>query len=291
MKVSAFTFLRNGQRLGYPFVESIRSILPIVDEFVLALGPCDDDTENMVRAIGDPKIRIIPTQWNERMRGDYSVGGFVYGQQKSIALFNCTGDWAFYLEADEVVHENDLPQIRAAMEKHLGDERVEALAFDYLHFYGNANTYAWSPGWYRSEVRIIRNTIPAWSSEALFFNILDSHKKARYPRAAHTGATIYHYGWVRSEAQMNLKSASVQKYWNNSPPAVLDYTQADSAGLKLFSGSHPRVVRDWLPPADGIFQVDPNHKLTAREKKHRRMLKLEQWFGFQFSKKHYRLVR
>ena len=141
MKVSGFTFLRNGQKLGYPFVASIRSILPIVDEFVIALGPCDDDTEKMLREIGDPKIRIIPTQWNERIQPDYSVKGFVYGQQKSIALFNCTGDWAFYLEADEVVHENDLPKIRAAMEKYLNDERVEALAFDYLHFYGNANTY------------------------------------------------------------------------------------------------------------------------------------------------------
>ena len=100
MKVSGFTFLRNGQKLGYPFVASICSLLPLVDEFVIALGPCDDDTEKMVRAIGDPKIRIIPTTWNEKMRGDYSVGGFVYGQQKSIALFNCTGDWAFYLEAD-----------------------------------------------------------------------------------------------------------------------------------------------------------------------------------------------
>ncbi len=98
------------------------------------------------------------------------------------------------------------------------DERVEALAFDYLHFYGNKNTIAWSPGWYRSEVRIIRNTIPAWSSEALFFNVVDGHKKSRYPRAAHTGATIFHYGWVRSEAQMNLKSASVQKYWDDSKP-------------------------------------------------------------------------
>ena len=68
MKVSGFTFLRNGQKLGYPFVESIRSILPIVDEFVVALGPCDDDTEKMLRAIGDPKIRIIPTQWNERIQ-------------------------------------------------------------------------------------------------------------------------------------------------------------------------------------------------------------------------------
>src|ERR1700721_2471257 len=129
MKISGFTFLRNGQKLGYPFVASIRSILPIGDEFVIALGPSEDDTEKMLRDIGDSKIRIIPTQWNEKIRPDYSVKGFVYGQQKSIALFNCTGDWAFYLEADEVLHEDDLPRIRAAMEKHLDDERGEALAF------------------------------------------------------------------------------------------------------------------------------------------------------------------
>ena len=291
MKVSGFTFLRNGQKLGYPFVASIRSILPIVDEFVVALGPCDDDTEKMLRDIGDPKIRIIPTQWNERIQPDYSVKGFVYGQQKSIALFNCTGDWAFYLEADEVVHENDLPKIRAAMERHLNDPRVEALVFDYLHFYGNANTYVWSPGWYRSEARIIRNTIPAWSSEALFFNVVTGHKQSRYPRAAHTGATIYHYGWVRSEAQMNLKSAAVHKYWDDKPAAAVDYSKIDPATLKLFTGTHPKVVQDWLPKADGLFQTDPNHQLTSREKKHRFMLRLEQWLGIRFNKKHYRLVR
>ena len=291
MKVSGFTFLRNGQKLGYPFVASIRSLLPVVDEFIVALGPCDDDTEKQLRAIGDPKIRIIPTQWNERIRPDYSVKGFVYGQQKSIALSNCTGDWAFYLEADEVIHENDLPKIRAGMEKHLNDERVEALAFDYLHFYGNANTWVWSPGWYRSEVRIIRNTIPTWSSEALFFNVVVGHKKSRYPRAAHTGATIYHYGWVRSEAQMNLKTAATHQFWDDQSLPAMDYTNIDPAVLKLFTGTHPRVVRDWLPQADGIFRADPNHQLSAREKKHRRMLKLEKWFGLKFNKKHYRLVR
>ena len=291
MKVSGFTFLRNGQRLGYPFVASIRSVLPLVDEFVIALGPCDDDTEKMLRDLGESKIRIVPTQWNERLRNDYSVKGFVFGQQKSIALFNCTGDWAFYLEADEVLHENDLPKIRAAMEKHLDNERVEALAFDYLHFYGNKNTIAWSPGWYRSEVRIIRNTIPAWSSESLFFNVVVGHKKSRHPRAAHTGATIFHYGWVRSEAQMNLKSASVLKFWNNRALETVDYSKIDAGVLKLFTGKHPRVIQDWLPKAEGIFQADPNHQLTAREKKHRRMMKLENLLGVQFSKKHYRLVR
>ncbi|MGA2802032.1 MAG: glycosyltransferase [Verrucomicrobiota bacterium] len=291
MKVSGFTFLRNGQKLGYPFVESTRSILPIVDEFVVALGPCDDDTEKVLRAIGDPKIRIIPTQWNERIRSDYSVKGFVFGQQKSIALFNCTGDWAFYLEADEVVHENDLSKIRAAMEKHLNDERVEALAFDYLHFYGNANTYAWSPGWYRSEVRIIRNTIPAWSSESLFFNVVTGHKKSRYPRAAQTYAMIYHYGWMRSETQMNLKAGATHKYWENQPAARVDYSKIDASVLKLFTGSHPKVIQDWLPKAEGIFQADLNYRLTSREKKHRRMLWLEKTFGLKFNKKHYTLIR
>jgi hypothetical protein len=291
MKVSGFTFLRNGQKLGYPFVASIRSILPIVDEFVIALGPCDDDTEKMLRGIGDPKIRIIPTQWNERIQPGYSVNGFVYGQQKSIALFNCTGDWAFYLEADEVVHENDLPKIRAAMERYLDDPRVEALVFDYLHFYGNANTVVWSPGWYRSEVRIIRNTIPAWSSEALFFNVVTAHKKSRYPRAARAGAMIYHYGWVRSEAQMNLKAAAVHKYWETKPAATVDYSKIDPAALKLFTGAHPKIVRDWLPKADGLFRANPNHQLTSREKKHRFLLTLERWLGIRFDKKHYRLVR
>jgi hypothetical protein len=189
------------------------------------------------------------------------------------------------------LHENDLPKIQTAMEIHLDDPRVEALAFDYLHFYGNKNTIAWSPGWYRSEVRIIRNTIPAWGPEGLFFIVPDTHKRGRYPRAAHTGATIFHYGWVRSEAQMDAKVAGVQKFWNEHTLPPVDYAQIDPAVLKLFTGAHPTAVQDWLPKTEGIFRADPNHQLTSREKKHRRMLKLEQIFGWQFNKKHYRLVR
>jgi len=291
MKVSGFTFLRNGQVLGYPFVASIRSILPLVDEFIVALGPCEDQTEEMLQSIGDPKIKVIRTAWNERIQSDYSVKAFLYGQQKSIALFNCTGDWAFYLEADEVVHEDDLPRIKGTMERYLNDSRVEALAFDYIHFYGNANTYAWSPRWYRTEVRILRNTIPSWGPEGLFFIVLDTHKKGRYPRAAHTGATIYHYGWVKTENQMNLRRGKVASCWSNQQAPRVTYGDIDPNTLHAFQGRHPKAIQDWLSPSDGLFQANPNHRLTPRERKHRVMLKLEKWFGIRFSKKHYRLVR
>lgn len=290
MKVSGFTFLRNGVKLGYPFAESIRSILPLVDEFVIALGPSDDGTEERVRAIGDPKIRIIPTTWNERIQPDYSIRGFVYGQQKSIALFNCTGDWAFYLEGDELVHEDDLPKIRAAMERHLNHPRVEALIFDYLHFYGNGHTYAWSPRWYRTAPRILRNTIPAWGPKGLFFVVLTDNKSGRYPRAAHADGRIFHYGYVRTEDQMNLKKQSVGKYWH-AKTGTIDYAAVDAATLRPFTGTHPQAIQGWLPPAEGLFAADSQHQLTSRERKHRWMMKLENWFGLELSKKHYTRVR
>ncbi len=286
IKVSGFTFLRNGQILGYPFIESICSILSIVDEFVVALGPCEDKTEAMINAIDNPKIRIIHTQWNEKMKDR----GYVYGQQKMIAQFNCTGDWAFYLEGDEVVHENDLEKIVDTMRRYRNDASVEALLFDYIHFYGNANSYLWSPGWYRKAPRIIKNSIRSYASDGLFWLVLDKNKIGRYPKAVECGAKIYHYGWVRSEEQMNLKSQKVQKYWGKTHKFI-DYSQIDGSIIKEFKGTHPKVVQGWLPKAEDIFRADPNHKLTRKEKKHRLMLKIEKWFGVELSKKHYKLVR
>ena len=137
---------------GYPFEESIRSILPIVDEFICVIGEGVDDTRGRVVAIGDPKIRVIDSQWNESMQDR----GFVYGQQKMIAV-QLRGDWAFYLEGDEVLHESEVMSIRDTMEKNVYDHQVEALYFDFFHFYGTPNQVGIAG--YRRAPRIVRNTI------------------------------------------------------------------------------------------------------------------------------------
>ena len=286
MKVSAFTFIKNGQILGYPFIESIKSILPIIDEFIINVGESEDDTLSMVRSISSSKIRIIRSKWNDTMQ----ERGFVYGQQKMIAQYNCTGDWAFYIEGDEVYHENDLEQIRDSMKMHLNDPDVEALAFDFYHFYGNPNSFLDSPGWYRSEARVIKNSLRSYAPDGLFWLVLNSNKKGRYPRAKHTGIKCYHYGWVRSENQMNLKSSKVQKYWGVEPVNV-EYSQMDQSIIKEFQGTHPEIVKDWLPKVSGLYKADPNYKLTKKQKKHRLMIVLENFFSVDLSKKHYKRVR
>ena len=285
MLVSAFTFIKNGQILGYPFLESIQSILPIVDEFVINVGESEDDTLKMVHSIKDNKIRIIESKWSDKMRDR----GYVYGQQKMIAQFNCTGDWVFYIEGDEVYNEKDIRNIRASMEAHLNDTNVEALVFDFKHFYGNANSVLDSPGWYRSEARIIKNSIRAYAPDGLFWLVLDSNKKGRYPRAKKIGITCYHYGWVRSEKQMNLKSSKVQKYWGGEA-VIVDYSQMDQSIIREFKGTHPEILNDWLPQDEGIYEVDPNYKPTLKQKKHRIMIIIENLFGLDLSKKHYKLI-
>jgi len=285
MKVSAFTFIKNGQILGYPFLQSIQSILPIVDEFIVNVGESEDDTLKMIHSIKDKKIRIIESKWNDEMQDR----GYVYGQQKMIAQFNCTGDWAFYIEGDEVYHEKDLDLIKSSMKLYLNDSNVEALVFDFKHFYGNANSILNSPGWYRSEARIIKNSVRSYAPDGLFWLVLDSNKVGRYPQAKHTGASCYHYGWVRSEQEMNLKSEKVKHYWGDEPVKI-NYSQMDQKIIKEFHGSHPEIIKDWLPKDVGLYKVDSSFKPSRKQIKHRLMIKLENLFGLDLSKKHYKLL-
>ena len=285
MKISAFTFIKNGQILGYPFLQSIQSVLPIVDEFVINVGESEDDTLSLIKSINSPKIRIIESKWNDKMNNS----GYVYGQQKMIAQFNCTGDWLFYIEGDEVYHENDLEKIQNSMRLHLNDKNVEALVFDFYHFYGNANSYLESPGWYRSEARVIKSSIRSYAPDGLFWLVLNANKKGRYPKAKKVGVHCFHYGWVRSEEQMNLKSQKVQKYWGKVPNKI-DYSQIDQSIIKEFSGTHPKCIHNWLPKEKGLYIADPNYQLRPKQKKHRIMLKIENFFGTDLSKKHFKLV-
>lgn len=287
MKISGFTFIRNGSTLGYPYLESLTSLLSLCDEVVVAVGAGQDDTLERLQALNNPKLRLIPTVWNEAMQDR----GYVYAQQKMIAHFNCTGDWAFYLEGDEVLHEHDIPLLRTTLEKYLHVPEVEAIVFDYLHFYGSPHTLATSPMWYRRAPRIIRNSIRSYSPDGLFFVVMDKNKRGRYPRAALAGVPIYHYGHVRKVSQMQDKIHQVSKYWGHSPPEFSSYGNVDPQAIMRFRGQHPQVVQAWLAEhAEPTLVLNPDYPLNRRERRHRWMMRLERWFGLELSKKHYQLV-
>jgi len=251
MKVSGFTFCRNVVRYDYPIVESVRSILPIVDEFVVNVGRCDDGTLNLVQSIGDPKIRIIESTWDEALR----TGGLIYSQQTNIALAACTGDWAFYLQADEVIHEDDLPQVQKAMKDHLGKTEVLGLLFRYLHFVGDY--WSVNPWHYHRAVRVIRNNgeLESCGDAVGFSRKTDGKYLQSGPSCwlAPSNARVFHYGWVKNRQTMLAKRREQLKiYYGNAPSEdrarLLEQEERDLdletyRILKDFRGSQPAVMR------------------------------------------------
>jgi len=289
MKVSAFTFLRNGTLLGYPYIESIKSILPIVDEFIVNIGNSEDDTLEQVRAIGDPKIKIIESVWNENMREK----GFAYVQQRTIAQFHCTGDWAFYLEADEIVHEDDLPKIKECMERHINNPEIEALVFDYYHFFGSADYIGKCPPFYCQEVRIIRNNL-RWMtpSDTQFFVIMKKNRWGRYPKAAAIGVPMYHYGNCRSVDQMQNKVNKISKYWGQEGAQPSFVYDVDPDALRTFEGQHPVIMNDWIRnKSEKGFRLNSDRTPSKTERRHRIGRKLKETVGLDTTKKHFKLFK
>ncbi|HRP56467.1 glycosyltransferase family 2 protein [Agriterribacter sp.] len=266
--------------------ESIQSILPLVDEFVVALGNCDEDDNTLeeIQSIGSDKIKIIHTVWDL----EKYPNGTEYARQTDIAKNECKGDWLFYLQSDEVIHEKYLPVIKKRCEAFLHDKDIEGLLFDYKHFWGDYDHYIESHGWYAKEIRIIRNLpyIHSWGDAQSFRNIPDfdgvnyHQKKGTYKlRVAGAGAWVYHYGWVRPPRYMQTKQKAFTAIYKGNAFAENNFGNGDQEfnfgnldKLNIFNEKHPKVMENMINRFDWQDKLHPNISPDPRVKhKHEKL--------------------
>jgi len=266
MKVSGFTIVRNVLKYDYPIVEAILSVLDCVDEMVVAVGASEDETRALIESIQSDKIRIVDTVWDDSLR----KGGAVLADEtnKAIAAISPDSDWCFYIQADEVLHEQFIEPVKQAMKDHLLDNRVEGLLFDYTHFYGSYQYVGDSRAWYRKEIRIIRNLKEITSyKDAQGFRYQD-----RKLNVVQIPADIYHYGWVKNPHLQQEKQKSFHKLWhvdewlekNVSQANDYDYKQIES--LELFTGTHPEVMKKRILRLNWDFFFDTRKKKFGLKK-------------------------
>jgi hypothetical protein len=271
MKVTGFTFIRNAIKYDYPVVESINSVLPVCNDFFIAVGKSDDNTLDLIKSIDNKKIKIIETVWDDSLR----EGGRVLAMETDKALKEvpADSDWGFYIQGDEVVHEKYLDTIRGEMLKWKDTGYVDGLLFKYLHFYGSYDYIGESYRWYRREIRIIRpvNNIYSYRDAQGFRK--DNNKKLNVKLI---DAFIYHYGWVKEPRAMQGKQQTFHKYWHNdewieqnvAKADEFDYSNIDA--LSLFKGTHPKVMEERIKNKNWKFDYDlsyNNFKFKDRVKR------------------------
>ncbi len=274
MKVCGFSIVKNAVKYDYPVIESIKSILPVCEHFIVAVGDSDDGTRELIASIGDPKIQIIDTVWDPELR----EGGRVLAAETNKALDAVPPDmdWCFYIQADEVMHERYHEAVRAAMQAHLEEHGVEGLFFRYLHFYGTYDYVGDSRRWYRNEVRIVRNdkSIRSWN-DAQGFRWSDGRKLT----AASTTAEMFHYGWVRPPRLMKAKVDGAKDYWSPESKHLKSVDQATEEfqfedgydSLSRFEGTHPAVMQARLE------QLNWHPGLSAKKKRFSLRYRLLYW--------------
>ena len=109
--------------------------------------------------------------------------------------------------------------------------------------------------------------------------------------AAALNIPIYHYGNARDPRFLKIKAATGNQYWAKDV-FYGTYGDIDPEQIGSFEGSHPAVMEAWLrTDASPGFEFNPQHRLTRRERKHRLLAKLENRFGWDFSKKHFKVIR
>lgn len=268
MKITGFTFIRNALTYDYPIVEAIKSILPICDEFVVAVGNSSDETLQLIQQIDKQKIRIIETVWDDSLR----QGGRVLAVEtdKAFAAISEDSDWAFYIQGDEVVHEKYLDAIYKGMQQFKDDKSVDGLLFKYLHFYGSYDYVGVSSRWYKHEIRVVRKNKAIYSyRDAQGFRKGNNEKL----RVKEIDAYIYHYGWVKPPAAMQRKQEVFHKLWHDdnwveqhvAKGDEYDYSGIDA--LTLFTDTHPKVMQARITKKNWTFAHDISfNRLSWKEK-------------------------
>jgi hypothetical protein len=255
VKISGFTIVRNAIRLDFPIEASIRSILPICDEVVVNVGRSEDETLDLVRSIGDPRIRIIETSW------DMSRQNSVLGLETLRAMRACRYPWGVYIQADEVLHEPGSQELASCIQRYDSDPQVEGLLVRYIHFYGGFDTIATHRRWYRREVRALRlgpelDIRPYQGAQG--FRVGPDQRKIR---ARLTEAEMFHYGWARPTRALKEKRELGRTLYPWRDASESRPLLAWIPGIRRFAGTHPAVAHDWIEAR----RHDPERVIAPRQ--------------------------
>jgi len=293
MKVSGFSYVRNGFDYGVPFLEAFQSVLPVCDEFVVAVGDSKDGTREAIENLRSDKIRIIDTVWDMGI----NKSGFIFAQQSNIALDAITGDWAFHIQADEVISEKDIFKVRQAIVENDANKKVEGFILPFLHFWGGYDHIRNTRRIHNNEVRLFRNHLGVRSyKDSQGFRKYSSREaylageKGEKLRVKAIDAPIFHYNGIRPPEKFRKKSEQMGAHYQSEKPSRHEPTPDNVDRVEKFTGTHPAIMMERVNAQDWEYTFNP--KKAVWKTKDRIMQPIEDWLGFKIGEyKNYILLK
>ena len=291
MKISGFTYIRNGFDYQYPFIASINSLLPIVDELIVVVGSSSDGTKEAIEALSNDKIKIVDSVWDDSLR----IGGKAFAEQSNIGIKHSTGDWLIHLQADEVLMQDAKNKILECIQKADAKKNVDGILFPFLHFWGDYQHIRNTRRTHRFEIRAFKNNRDVFSyRDSQGFRKYSNRSRGKKLNVIKTEVRLFHYSYTRHPKLMKKKSNYFQRFWHSdnwilkkTDSTLFDFNDVDR--LEIYKGEHPKYMQDIINKKDWEFNYEASR---AKSKFTDRILNfIEKYTGYRlFEYKNYNLI-
>lgn len=214
MRLSLYTFVRNGLENDFHVEAMLRHHAPLVDEIIVNEGYSSDGTYERIQNIAN-NIQIFRSHWGKAMDLNWYVAF------KDEARRRCSGDWCILLDCDEFIPEWEMEKLRAQ----LAVTHEPMLSARFINFYGNYRVFHNAPqlaNWPERKMIIHRNEpqFEIWGDGS---NVRRKGTKLSWDEGGPV-ITVHHFGMVRDPGILRYKwSIQARAYRRKTirPPRLL----------------------------------------------------------------------
>ena len=265
MKLSVYTFVKDGLYYDFHLLAMLKHHLPLADEIVVNEGYSSDGSFEAIKDL-HPKVRVV------RNHLDTSEPQAWLRRAKDQARRLCTGDWCILLDCDEFIPEWEFTRLR----DHLTLTDKHIISADYKHFYGNYKVLYERPDRPFPPMRksiIHRNR----ADIEIYGDGSDVRIPALGAEAEDRQVTFdcHHFGEVRNPARLRHKwrvqaKQSIENRWNWLPSFLFDlwphqwFDDSFVKYLKLYEGPYIEAVRN--DPAEFVRDDFALYRLLTSQK-------------------------
>jgi glycosyltransferase involved in cell wall biosynthesis len=243
-KLTGVTMVRNGIQYDYCFLETIRCLEAMCDEVIVVVPDCTDDTfDTVIANVNHTKTAVVtPTlKWDE-VQGKEKLSVF-----SNFGLNLVTEGYVFYLQADEIVHENSFAWIRQAVKRGSNGYMVHRINLWNTPYEELSVPHEKMP----CSAYVIRlakaGSYCVDDAESLAVDGLDISLQDKID--------IFHYGFVRQRDVMKAKVINMQQqvFAMENYDSRLDQSEIfnpfaffTKEELKPIDKTHPKFIKEWI---------------------------------------------
>lgn len=230
--ISVVTIISNAIRLDYPFQPWLECNAPVASEIVINVdSTCQDGTVELVRDLTHTleNVRILESPWNWENR----VGGSELAIQSNLAIELCTQPWVLYIQADEVLHEQQHPLLKATVESAPAD--VTVFNLPRLYFWGRPDTIRMD--WTHYLPRLFRRGSRSSSGDAMY--------TSGSGKPVPSKISLFHYSRMGDPAVISKRIATLDSLYH--PQNTIQETGPYDYALKSFDSFSSEAEPDVVP--------------------------------------------